>query len=81
MTERKSFKRRVRARMEKTGERYTAARRHVVDRTPESAAQPEPDRISDDAVLHGAARRATSGSRSSTSGERATGPTARSRDT
>ena len=30
MTERKSLKRRVRARMEKTGERYTAARRHVV---------------------------------------------------
>ena len=30
MTERKSLKKRVRARMEKTGERYTAARRHVV---------------------------------------------------
>jgi hypothetical protein len=29
VTERKSFKKRVRARMEKTGERYTAARRHV----------------------------------------------------
>ncbi len=31
MTERKSFKQRVRARMEKTGERYTAARRHLVE--------------------------------------------------
>jgi hypothetical protein len=31
MTERKSFKRQVRARMAKTGERYTAARRHLVD--------------------------------------------------
>jgi hypothetical protein len=30
VTERKAFKKRVRARMEKTGERYTAARRHVV---------------------------------------------------
>jgi hypothetical protein len=31
MTERKSFKRQVRARMAKTGERYTAARRHLAD--------------------------------------------------
>jgi hypothetical protein len=30
MTTQKAFKRRVRERMEKTGERYTAARRHVV---------------------------------------------------
>ena len=37
MTERKSFKKRVRARMEKTGERYTAARRHVgADEEPEA---------------------------------------------
>jgi hypothetical protein len=35
MTDQKNLKRRVRARMEKTGERYTAARRHVV-------ADPEP---------------------------------------
>jgi len=41
MTEQKNLKRRVRARMEKTGERYTAARRHVVaDPEPEPA---EPD--------------------------------------
>lgn len=35
MTEQKNLKRRVRARMEKTGERYTAARRHVVSGEPE----------------------------------------------
>ena len=35
MTERKSFKRQVRARMAKTGERYTAARRHVAGKEPE----------------------------------------------
>jgi hypothetical protein len=35
MTEQKNLKRRVRARMEKTGERYTAARRHVVADTDE----------------------------------------------
>jgi hypothetical protein len=38
VTERKSFKKRVRARMEKTGERYTAARRHVV-----AGEAPEPE--------------------------------------
>ena len=37
MTERKSLKRRVRARMEKTGERYTSARAQVL-----TAAEPEP---------------------------------------
>ena len=35
MTEQKNLKRRVRARMEKTGERYTAARRHVLGEEPE----------------------------------------------
>jgi hypothetical protein len=40
MTERKSFKKRVRARMEKTGERYTAARRHVVGDAPEPEHEP-----------------------------------------
>jgi hypothetical protein len=58
MTERKSFKRRVRARMEKTGERYTAARSHVVapdeDEQPvEAAAETGAvgrDRPSDEAV-------------------------------
>jgi hypothetical protein len=39
VTERKTFKKRVRARMEKTGERYTAARRHVAG---EEAPEPEP---------------------------------------
>ncbi len=46
MTERKSFKRRVRARMEKTGERYTAARRQVADPGHEGDAAAEPDRVS-----------------------------------
>ena len=36
MTTRKTFKHRVRARMEKTGERYTAARRNVGSRRLES---------------------------------------------
>jgi hypothetical protein len=36
MTRQKSLKREVRARMAKTGERYTAARRHVVQHNPES---------------------------------------------
>lgn len=37
MTSRKHFKQLVRARMEKTGERYTAARAHVLDQHPEEA--------------------------------------------
>jgi hypothetical protein len=51
MTERKQFKRRVRARMEKTGERYTAARRHVLE--PEAAVEPGEkfDGVSDEAVI------------------------------
>jgi hypothetical protein len=40
MTERKSFKRQVRARMAKTGERYTAARRHLVDEPVEPPVDP-----------------------------------------
>ena len=57
MTERKSLKRRVRARMEKSGERYTAARRHVVgegaDEPAEedsTAARPS-EQVSDEAVV------------------------------
>ena len=42
MTQRKTLKRRVRARMEKTGERYTAARAHVVGE-PAPERVPEPD--------------------------------------
>jgi hypothetical protein len=41
MTERKSLKRRVRTRMEKTGERYTAARAHVVEADEPPAVDPE----------------------------------------
>jgi hypothetical protein len=40
MTEQKSLKRRVRSRMEKTGERYTAARAHVLAEAP--GPEPEP---------------------------------------
>ena len=45
MTRQESFKRRVRARMEKTGERYAAARRVLIDRAPRAGrswvSQPE----------------------------------------
>jgi hypothetical protein len=42
VTQKKTLKRRVRARMEKTGERYTTARRRVVgDDEPEAAAEPD----------------------------------------
>jgi hypothetical protein len=57
MTERKNLKRRVRDRMEKTGERYTAARRHVVDAKSET--RPEPDMGglgSDEAVVRATGR-------------------------
>ncbi len=57
MTEQKKLKRRVRARMEKTGERYTAARRHLVHPDPE--AEPEPDLsglASDEAVRRNTGR-------------------------
>jgi uncharacterized protein YndB with AHSA1/START domain len=49
MTEQQSFKRRIRARMDKTGESYTAARRQLLDKR----AAPEPpagNRVSDEAV-------------------------------
>lgn len=49
MTEQQSFKRRIRARMDKTGESYTAARRQLL----EKSAAPEPQagsRVSDEAV-------------------------------
>ena len=46
MTSQKSFKARVRTRMEKTGESYTTARRHLINRTaePASAAAPSAHR-------------------------------------
>ena len=50
MTERKSSKRRVRARMEKTGERYTAARRHLVEGKAEPQ-EPARERMSDETVF------------------------------
>jgi Domain of unknown function (DUF4287) len=51
MSERESFKRRVRARMEKTGERDTAARRHVADAKRPANAPETSDRPSADAVV------------------------------
>ena len=51
MTERKSFKRRVRARMEKTGERYTAARRHVARGEPDAAPETEPAGVTSEAAV------------------------------
>jgi hypothetical protein len=48
MTEHKTFKRRVRSRMAKTGESYTAARRMLIDEPREPApAPPEPAREPD----------------------------------
>lgn len=48
MTRQESFKRRVRARMERTGERYGAARRALLEQAPMARAA-EPD-VGDDAV-------------------------------
>lgn len=51
MTRKKSLKRRVRARMEKTGERYTTARVHLAHE-PELEPEPEFDRrVSDEALV------------------------------
>ena len=55
MTERKTFKRRVRDRMEKTGERYTAARRHVVEET--AAPEPSAEGMVSEAAVQGATGR------------------------
>jgi hypothetical protein len=57
MTSQKSFKRRVRARMEKTGESYMAARRRLIeagDRAPAPVVEP---RVSDEAVQRDATKR------------------------
>jgi hypothetical protein len=56
MTEQKARKRAVRARMTKTGERYTAARRHL---TPPSAQPPLPPRIAEPPHSEESVRRAT----------------------
>jgi hypothetical protein len=56
MTERKSFKRRVRARMEKTGERYTAARRQLIELDPEPEIAPAQQRTSDEALARNTGR-------------------------
>lgn len=57
MTEQKKLKRRVRARMEKTGERYAAARRHVVGAEPGPEAEPDLSGLaSDEAVARATGR-------------------------
>ncbi len=66
MTRQKSFKTRVRARAEKTGERYTTARRHLLARSaepaepvaasPAPAGKEGPRRPSDDAVRRSTGR-------------------------
>ena len=60
MTENKSLKRRVRERMSKTGERYTAARRQVLDKAPTdtprdmpTTTRPPTDTPTADEPLHG----------------------------
>jgi hypothetical protein len=56
MTTHKTLKRRVRTRMDKTGERYTAARRNVLAQAPEPPAASAPPPVSDDAVRKGTGR-------------------------
>ncbi|WP_406084580.1 hypothetical protein OHA01_09315 [Micromonospora zamorensis] len=61
MTNQRSFKTRVRTRMEKTGESYTTARRHLINKATEPATEPSPapspapaaaqtERIADDLI-------------------------------
>ena len=42
MTKHKHFKRRVRERMQKTGESYTTARLHLLDTVPDAPGEPPP---------------------------------------
>ena len=56
MTTHKTLKRRVRARMDKTGERYTAARRNVLSQPAPEPAATAPPPVSDDAVRKGTGR-------------------------
>lgn len=49
MTRQESFKRRIRARMEKTGEKYAAARRSLIEQTGQTGWVSEPE-LSDDSV-------------------------------
>ena len=70
MTERKSLKRRVRSRMEKTGERYTAARRHVLDEPEPAVDRPRSAWSRTRRSPRGPGGRGPSGSPCSTSGAR-----------
>ena len=81
MTTQKTFKRRVRDRMAKTGESYTAARRQLIA----AGDQPDPGTptyetvVSDDRMLEATGKRHEDGSRSSTGGAPRSAPTPRSR--
>jgi hypothetical protein len=59
MTTDKARKRAIRSRMTKTGERYAAARRHVVDDARTTSARPLPPRVTDPGVSEEAIRKAT----------------------
>jgi len=50
MTSQKSFKRLVRARMDKTGERYTAARAVLLSADEPEGAEQQPLMVSDEAI-------------------------------
>ena len=56
MTSQRSFKRLVRARMEKTGERYAAARTALLNAEPSTTAEPAVLPMSDDAMRRGTGR-------------------------
>jgi uncharacterized protein YndB with AHSA1/START domain len=56
MTSQKSFKRRVRARMEKTGESYMAARRRLIEAGEQPPATVVEPRVSDEAVQRATGR-------------------------
>jgi len=59
MTTDKARKRAVRSRMDKTGERYAAARRHVVAETATATPRPLPPRVADPGVSDEALRKGT----------------------
>jgi hypothetical protein len=56
MTDDKALKRAIRSRMEKTGERYTAARRHVIDKKNETPSVVADPGMSDDTIKRGSGK-------------------------
>ena len=86
MTEDKSFKRRVRERMSKTGESYATARSHVAQKRDRNRAArtrlaASDDRVSDAAIQKATGKTWDSGSRSWMRGELRRRRTPRSRGT